>query len=382
MNIAATNWLAFTLPFEKSWGSAALSVSFVIFAGQIPQLFISPLAGVWIDRLNRRSLLLATQSLSMIQSFAVMALLLNNEITLQRLIALSLVQGLINSFDGPARQSLYVELLDDRKHLSNALSLNSTIVHLSRFLGPALAGLIIYNFGVAMCFFIDGLSYAAVLLALYMLQLRPRISQLQVSRKILTEFKEGLAYVRSVKPIFIFLIFSAVISFFAMSESALLPSFASQVLNGNEKTYGLLVSAAGLGALMASLYLTVGFSKNNIEKLITTSGVGLGTFLVLFALSRNIYLSFVLNLAVGGCLLFVLAGCNIVLQNQVEDQKRGRVMALAHVAFLGMAPLGSLWGGAFASRIGVPAVLILAGAACFIASLVLAKNFYPREVVV
>ncbi len=368
----ASSWLVFRLAGAAE-SSEAIMLGVVGFAAQIPVFVMAPVAGVWIDRWNKHTILLATQTLSMLQSFTLAALALSNVITIGQLVLLNLAQGAINAWDIPARQALAVDMVDDRDDLSNAIALNSSMMHTARLIGPALAGYLIYAVGEGYCFLIDGFSYLAVIGALAAMRLKPHVRPAAAARATQL-LREGFGYAFGFRPIRALMAMVAVTSLVAMSQSTLMPIFAARVLGGGERTLGWLLGSAGLGALVGSLYLASRRSVVGLGRVIAIACAMLGLGLVGVALSHWLALTMPLLVLVGLAMVVEVAACNTVLQTIVHDDKRGRVMALFTMSFLGVAPLGSLLAGGVASQIGAPLTLALAGGVCLLASAAFARE--------
>ncbi len=362
MTRVATAWLVYRLT-----GSAVL-LGVVSFSGQIPAFFLAPLAGVWVDRWDRHRTLVATQALSMLQSFALAVLALGGIIRIWEIICLALAQGLINAFDMPARQSFVVQMVDKREDLGNAIALNSSMVNAARLVGPALAGMIVAAVGEGYCFLADGISYIAVIASL--LAMRISVAQArEARRRVLHELNDGWRYVTASVPIRSILALLGVMSLAGMPYMVLMPIFAVKVLHGGAHTLGFLMAATGLGALMGAANLALRKTVFGLGRRIALADALFGASLILFALSRTPWLSLIILTVTGFGMMQQMAASNTILQTIVADEKRGRVMAFYAVAFTGMAPFGSLLAGTLASRIGAPWTLMLGGGLCLAGSL-------------
>jgi MFS family permease len=298
-----------------------------------------------------------------VQSLGLAVLTLAKVITIHEILALSVFQGLINAFDMPGRQSFLVQMVDDKQDLQNAIALNSSMVNLARLVGPALAGLVIAAVGEGYCFAIDGVSYLAVILSLLLMRVRVAPSK-RATNSMLEQLQEGWSYVTGFRPIRTILTLFAVMSLMGMPFVVLMPIFASQVLHGGPHTLGYLMGASGVGALVSAISLTLRKSVRGLTTMIQISAALFGTGLILFGLSRNLVLSLMLMLVVGFGMMQGLAASNTVIQTLVPEDKRGRVMSYYTVAFVGMAPFGSLLAGALAHRFGAPHAVMITGACC------------------
>ncbi len=357
MTRVATGWLVYRLT-----GSAFL-LGLVSFAGQIPILFLGPVAGVWVDRLNRHRVLVITQVLSMLESFALAGLALAHVITVNEIIWLNLFQGAVNAFDMPARQAFVFEMVEDPADLGNAIALNSSLVNAARLIGPSIAGLIIALMGEGPCFLIDGFSYIAVILSLLAMSVAPRPPKPE-EQSVWSELREGWAYVRGFRPISSILLLLTLISLVGMPYTALMPIFAGKILHGGAHTLGFLMAAVGVGALVGAVRLAARQTVLGLGRVIPMTAAGFGASLFAFAASHHLWLSLGLLVVTGFCFMQQMAASNTILQTIVENEKRGRVMSFYAMAFQGVAPFGSLIAGAAAGRIGAPYTLMMGGALC------------------
>jgi MFS family permease len=362
MTRLATTWLVYHLTHS------ALLLGVVSFAGQIVAFLLAPVAGVWVERLNRRKMLVWTQAAAAGQSLALAALTLAHVITLWEIIGLSALQGLINAFDMPGRQSFLVQMVEDRNDLSNAIAINSSMANGARLIGPAIAGLVIGAAGEGWCFLIDGFSYFAVIASLLLMRIRP----MEIGRNassMLEQMREGWDYVRTFRPIRTILLLFAMISLMGYPYAVLLPVFAGQVLHGGATTLGWLTGATGIGALVSALSLAVRKSVVGLTGMLQVAAAMLGVALILFGVSHTLWLSLVLMVFAGFGLMQVAAASNTIIQSLVPEDKRARAMSYYTTAFFGAAPFGSLLAGTLAHRIGAPHTVMLSGAFCIAGSL-------------
>lgn len=359
MTRVATSWLVYRLTHS------AFLLGIVGFAGQIPTFLLGPFAGVWVDRWSRHRTLVVTQILSMAQSFVLAGLALAGVITIADILWLSLAQGIINAFDMPARQAFVVEMVENREDLGNAIALNSSMVNAARLLGPSIAGVIIAAFGEGYCFLIDGFSYLAVIASLLLMHLAGR-SRAHSQKAVLHELREGWTYVRRSLPIQSLLLLLALVSLVGMPYTVLMPIFAAQVLHGGAHTLGFLMGASGVGALGGAVFLAARKSVLGLGRMVPQAAALFGAGLIAFGFSRSLWLSLLLMLIVGGAMMVQMASTNTILQTIVEDNKRGRAMSFYSMAFLGMAPFGSLLAGMLASKVGAPRAVMLTGSFCIV----------------
>ena len=357
MTRVATSWLIYRLT------GSALLLGLVSFAGQIPTFLLAPFAGVMVDRLDRRKMLVWTQTLAAIQSLALAVLTLTKVINVHEVLWLSVLQGLINAFDMPGRQSFLVQMVEDRKDLGNAIALNSSMVNIARLVGPALAGIVIGSVGEGYCFLIDGVSYLAVIASLLMMRVKIAAS-LPSKASMLEQLKDGWTYVTGFPPVRTILSLFALISLMGMPFMVLMPIFAAQVLHGGPHTLGFLLGASGVGALISAVSLALRKTVRGLTTMIQVSAALFGLGLIGFGLSRFLPLSLLLMLIVGFGMMQGMAASNTVIQTLVPDDKRGRVMSFYTMAFMGMSPFGSLLAGSLADRFGAPHAVMITGAFC------------------
>jgi MFS family permease len=362
MTRLATSWLVYRLT------SSALLLGIVGFAGQIITFLVAPFAGVLIERLDRRKLIVWTQIAAAVQSLTLAVLTLAHVITLTEVIALTALQGLINAFDMPARQSFLVQMVEDRTDLGNAIAINSSMANGARLIGPAIAGVVIGIVGEGWCFLIDGVSYIAVIASLLLMRIKP----LNIERKantMLEQMREGWDYVSTFRPVRTILLIFGLVSLMGYPYSVLLPIFAGQVLHGGAYTLGWLTTASGVGALISALSLAVRKSVVGLTRMIQISSAIFGTALILFGLSHTLWLSLILMVFVGFGMIQSSSVSNTIIQTLVPEDKRARVVGYYMMAFFGTAPFGSLLAGALAHRIGAPHTVILTGAVCIAGSI-------------
>lgn len=360
MQGVAMSWLVYRL------SGSALLLGVIGFVSQIPTLAIAPFAGVIADRWDRRRLLIATQAFALVQAFVLAALVLTGVIRIWEIVVLSALLGIVNSFDVPIRQSFVVEMVG-KEDLANAIALNSSMFHGTRLIGPSLAGLLIGVMGEGICFLINGISYLAVICSLMAMRIVPRPRSTS-SPQVLTELKEGFTYAFTFTPIRSTLLLIALVSLLGIPYVILMPVFAKEILHGGPHTFGFLMTAAGVGSFAAAIYLASRKNVIGLGRLIAFSPAILGLSTIAFSFSRSLPLSLVFLAFAGFGLMLQIASSNTIIQTVVDDDKRGRVMSLYTISFLGMAPFGSLIAGALAGRIGAPYTVVLGGICCLLGS--------------
>jgi MFS family permease len=357
----ATGWLVYRLT------GSSLLLGVVAFCGQIPTLFLAPVAGVFVDRWNRHRVLVVTQVLSMVQSLALAVLALAGIITVAEVLVLQVFQGVINAFDTPARQAFVVTMIEDRADLSNAIALNSSMVNASRIIGPSIGGVLIAAVGEGWCFLLDAVSYLAVIASLRAMRVVTTAGGRPQTR-VWEELRTGFRYVAGFAPIRTVLLLLALVSMMGMPYTVLMPAVAVKLLHGDSHTLGWLMTASGVGALGGAVYLASRASVVGLGRAIAVATTVFGAGLVAFGLSRALWLSLLILPMIGAGFMVALAATNTIVQTITEEHLRGRVMAFYAMAFLGTAPLGSLLAGVLADRLGEPMTIMLGGGACILGS--------------
>lgn len=367
MQQVAMSWLVYRMT------NSAFLLGLVGFTGQIPTVIFGSFAGVYADRLNRRNLLIATQALSMSQAFGLAFLTLTGSIAVWHLIVLSIILGMVNAVDVPARQSFVVDMVENKNDLGNAIALNSFMFNGARLVGPSIAGILIAYVGEGFCFLLNGISFFFIILALLAMRSSQKVRS-QNSSAVFQELKDGFQYVAGFAPIRYIILLLGFVSFLNMPYVVLMPVFARDILQGSSHTLGFLMGATGIGALAGALYLASRKSVIGLGRLIVISTCIFGCGLIAFSFSRYLPLSLCLMLVTGFGMIVCMASCNTIVQTVVEEDKRGRVMSFYAMAFIGMAPFGSLIGGSIAHKIGAPLTLAL----CGVLSIAGAILFYRR----
>jgi MFS family permease len=367
MQQVAMGWLVYRLT------SSAFLLGLVAFGAQGPSFILAPIAGVLADRLNRRRIIIGAQAVMMVQASILTALVLTGSVEFWHVLVLSAVFGCASAFDIPARQSFLLEMVGNRDDLPNAIALNSSIFNAARLVGPAIAGFMIAQFGEGVAFLSNAASYIAVLVALLMIRVTPRPRIAGVAN-ILSNLREGFSYAYNFPPIRDVLLLVALVALFGIPFSVLLPVIAVKTLQGDARTLGFLMSATGFGALSGALYLAARESVRGLSRVVVASATLFGTSLIGIAFSRSLMLSCALLVFAGFGMMVQMAASNTFLQTVVEDDKRGRIMSLYTMAFIGVAPFGSLLAGALADRIGAAITIAAGGLICLVGVLMFARR--------
>jgi MFS family permease len=370
MQQIAEVWLVYRLTHS------AFYLGLVGFVSQIPGFILAPFAGVWVDAVDRRKLLIWTQVAAMLQAFIMAYLVMSDKITVPQIIVLSIIGGIIDAVDIPARQSFVIVMVEKREYLPNAIALNSSLMNSARLIGPSIAGFIIAAAGEGWCFIINGLSYVTIIAALWAMKLTPHTARLN-KKSLWGTLREGFFYVANFSPIWTSLGLLAMISLLGTPYSTLMPIFATQVLKGGPHTLGFLMAAAGLGAFTAAIRMAGRRTVLGLGRLIPLGMGGFALCLILFSFSHWFWLSCLILWGGGFCMMTGIASTNTLIQTIVDEDKRGRVMSFFTMAFFGTAPLGSLLAGSLASHFGAPLTIRFGGALCFVSAFIYATQL-PR----
>ncbi len=363
----ATPWLVYDLT------GSALLLGVVGFAGQIPTFFIAPFAGVLTDRLNKYHIMIATQMAAMTQAMVLALIYFSGDIRIWHIILLNTILGCVNAFDTPARQSFMIEMVEKREDLSNAIALNSSMVNGAKLLGPSIAGMLIALTGEGVCFLINGVSYIFVITSLLLMRVTPG-KPARRNTSILREMKEGVTYALEFAPVKYIIALLALVSLMGTSYTVIMPVMVKEVLGGGPNTFGFLMGASGMGALAGALYLASRRSVVGLFKFIPVAAVLFGAGLIALSFSRFIPLSLVLMIFVGLGNMLQMASSNTLLQTIIDDDKRGRIMSLYAMAFMGTLPFGSILAGSMARLFGPDSTILLGGITCLAGGLFFARK--------
>jgi len=363
MQQLAMSWLVYRMT-----GSAWL-LGVVSFLNMLPAFLFSPIAGVLADRHDKRKMLIAAQTAAMLQAFTLAALVLGGWVQIWHIVFLGMILGFVNAFDMPIRQSFIVEMLGGKEDLNNAIALNSSIVNGARMVGPALAGLAVAAVGEGFCFLLNAVSFIAVIIALYKMDI-PRRRAAPGRGSVLPEIMAGFQYLLATPPLAHILLLMGTVSLFGMAYQVLMPVYVEQVLKGGPETLGIVMGAAGAGALCAAVALAARKSPGKLLPAIPVAAAAFGGTLILLSLVKSLPLAVCVIALLGFAMMTQIAASNTMLQSISADDMRGRVMAYYTMAFLGLAPFGGLYSGSVAQWIGVRAAFAISGAACMAGALI------------
>lgn len=354
MQKTAVSWVVYSLTHSK------FMLGMTLFASMFPSFLFSTLGGVVADRYDRFKVLLTTQVISMIQAVLLTLLVYFNQYSIWQILALSVLLGTVNAFDVPARQSLVYDMVDDKKDLPNALALNSSMVNLSRLIGPAIAGIAIEKLGEAVCFGLNALSFIAVIGSLLLMRL-PRYMAKPHTKKIIEELKEGFAYVKNESFISFIIVMLAGMSLFVLPFNTLIPVYAKDIFKGTASTFGVIDSAIGLGALVGAFYLASLPAGKNLHRVLAVNTLIFGVGLMLFSHAPYYLLALLFAALSAFGMMSQITVTNTIIQTTVSPDMRGRVISIYVMAFFGLQPLGGLLVGFVSQHIGVQDTVLLEG---------------------
>lgn len=354
MQKTAVSWVVYELTHSK------FMLGLTLFASMFPSFLFSFLGGVAADRYNRFRLLVATQVASMLQAIILTLLVFTRHYNVWEIIVLSVVLGIINAFDVPARQSLVYEMVDDKADLPNALALNSSMVNLSRLIGPGIAGLIIEKLGDDVCFGLNAVSFIAVIGSLLMMRL-PKYEAKPHPKNVFGELKEGFDYLKATPSISFVMLMLAAISLFVLPYSTLIPVYAKDIFKGTASTFGVIDSVIGLGAFSGAIFLASLKPGADLKKILAINTFVFGAGLALFAHETNYPLALLFATISGFGMMSQITISNTLIQTTVAPEMRGRVISFYAMAFFGMQPLGGLIIGSVSQWIGVQNTILAEG---------------------
>ncbi|MFA9476821.1 MFS transporter [Phycisphaerales bacterium AB-hyl4] len=363
MSLMAMGWLVYRLTNDP------FMLGLLGFCMHVPTFILSPLGGALVDRWNRRTVMIVAQSVDMLTMLTLATLTLTGNVEVWHILLGCSALGIAKAFDLPARQSLVVEIIEHRDDLPNAIALNSSMFHGARMLGPVLGGVIIWLApvnGEGFCFLLDGLSYIAVIGALFALRLTAR-REPETRKHLLHDMREGFAHAFGFAPMRALMILMGTIALVGIPYGTLLPAIARDVLHGTERTYSLLVAAGGMGAFVGAMYLAGRSSVLGLGRIIAICTIMFGLSLALFSFSTHLAFSLPLLVIAGAVSMVAMAGTNTIIQTLVDDAMRGRVMSFFGMTFMGAMPMGALMAGKLATIIGPTTTIMIGGFASALA---------------
>jgi len=371
MQRTAVIWVVYSMTHS------AFLIGVTIFAEQFPSFLFSFVGGVAADRYNRYPIIRITQIASIVQAVLLAILVVTGHMIIWMILVLSVILGIINAFDVPARQSLIHEVVADQADLPNAVALTTAMASLAQMLGPALSGIVLSAFGAAVCFLINAASFGGVMLSLILMKLPPPTPK-KSERKIINEFKEGFIYLKEARVIRLTILLLALVSLLVLPYNTVLPVFAKVIFKGDATTFGYINSFIGAGAIAGTIYLASRKSGSNLKQILFVSTIMLGIGLICFGLIKNFPLAMFFAVLAGFGSIAQFTISNIIVQSQSEPHMRGRVISILLMAIFGMAPLGSVITGAVSERIGAPITVVVQGIIALVLALVFIKFLTGR----
>jgi MFS family permease len=349
MQRTAVSWVIYSLTHS------AFMLGLAVFAQQFPSFLLSLFGGIVADRHSKYKILLVTQTASMIQAVLLAILILTNHYVIWEILTLSVILGIINAFDVPARQPMVHEMVNDKEDIANALALNSGMVNIARLVGPALSGLVLQMFGAGVCFSINALSFVAVLTSLLLMRF-PAFTPSPVKKKVLSELSEGFEYLKATPSIGIVILMMTFLGLLVLPYDTMMPIFAKVIFKGNAATFGYISSFVGLGAIAGSLFLAAASRKN--LKLILLAGTAILSFgMLCFSFISYFPVAMIFAVLIGFGSLAPMTACITIIQMEALPNMRGRVMSYMAMAYFGMLPLGSLLVGIVSQHFSAPVTM-------------------------
>jgi MFS family permease len=358
-------------------------VGVTLFATQFPSFLLSLFGGVVSDRYNRYKVLLTTQILSLIQAVLLTLLILLKHYTVFEILAISIILGIINAFDVPARQALVYDMVDDKADLSNAIALNSSMVNLAKVAGPVVAGIVLEKFGAGICFMLNAVSFLAVIISLLFMRFSKPIPH-NKSKKVMSEFKDGFAYLKATPSIGLIILFLAIMGLLVLPYNTLIPYYANVIFKGHASTFGWLNGCIGLGALIGTIFLASLKPGADLRRILLISTLIFGVGLILFSHIANFWVASFFAVIMGFGMMAQVTVSNTIIQTTVAPEMRGRVISYFAMAFFGMLPLGALVIGGLSNLIGSPNTILAEGIAALIIfcvfSFLMRKEILKRKI--
>ena len=354
MQRTGVSWVIYTMTHST------FMLGLTVFASQFPSFLFSLFGGIISDRYNRYKILLLTQTASMIQAVLLAILALTNHFVIWEILTLSVILGVINAFDVPARQPLVHEMVSDKADLPNALALNSSMNNLARLLGPALSGIVLVKFGAGICFLFNAISFVAVIISLLMMKLTPYKPPEQ-KKKISSEITEGFMYLKRTPAIGMVILMLSLVSLLVLPYNTLLPVFAKVTFKGDAATFGYINSFIGLGAVAGTIFLASLKAGADLKRVLLGSTIIFGIGLILFSHINYFPLAMLFAVLSGFGTMAPSTICVTIIQVEADSNMRGRVISVVAMAMFGMLPLGSLLTGAVSQKIGAPNTLLYQG---------------------
>lgn len=374
MQRTSVSWVIYTMTHSE------FMLGVAIFSQQFPSFLLSLYGGIISDRYNRYKIILITQTAAMIQAILLAILILSNKAMVWEILSLSVLLGIINAFDVPARQPMVNEMIGDKKELPNAIALNSSMVNLARIVGPSLSGIILETYGAGICFLLNALSFVAVLTSLLMMKLPP-YSPNPVRKNAVSELKEGVQYIKQMPTIAFAILMIGSMSLLVLPYETLLPVFAKEIFKGNAATFGYIRSFIGLGAIAGTIFLASLKGNMDLRKVLLINTGIMGVGLLFFSHITNFPIAMLFAVIVGFGAMSQNTICNTLIQVNTASHMRGRIISFYTMAFFGMLPLGSLLLGTVSERTGTPNAIFVQGIVAIVIALLFSRFFLRSKLI-
>jgi MFS family permease len=371
MQRTAVVWVIYSLTHS------AFMLGLAIFAQQFPSFLLSLFGGIVADRYSRYKILLFTQTASMLQAILLAVLILANHYVIWEIMTLSVILGIINAFDVPARQPMVHDMVNNKEDIANALAFNSAMVNMARLVGPALSGIVLQAFGAGVCFSLNAVSFVAVIASLLLMKLPKFISPV-IKKKVTSELSEGFEYLKLTPTIGIVILMLTFLSLLVLPYDTMVPVFAKVIFEGDAATFGYISSFIGLGAILASLFLASVKSGTDLKIILIISTAILGVGLIFFSRISYFPVAMLFGVLIGFGSLTPMTACITIVQMEAASHMRGRVMSYVAMAYFGMLPLGSLLTGIISQKITAPLTMLCQGVIAIIIAIIFA-NIMRRE---
>jgi MFS family permease len=354
MQRTAVSWVIYSLTHSP------FMLGLAVFAQQFPSFLFSLIGGIYADRHSKLKILIVTQTASMIQAVLLAVLILTKHYVIWEILSLSVVLGIINAFDVPARQPMVHEMVNDKEDIANALALNSAMVNFARLVGPALSGIVLQMFGAGVCFSLNALSFMAVITSLLLMKL-PKFTPPAVKKHVMDELSEGFKYLKETPSIGIVIVMIICLSLLVLPYDTMIPVFAKVIFKGDAATFGYISSFMGLGAIGGTFILASAKKGANLKMVLLLGSAILSFGLIFFSMITYFPVAMVFAVMIGLGSLLPMTVSITIIQMEAAPNMRGRVMSYIAMGFFGMLPLGSLLVGTISQKIGAPATMLCQG---------------------
>jgi MFS family permease len=374
MQRTAVIWVVYSITHS------AFLLGVTIFAEQIPSFLLSVFGGIASDRYDRYKVIKITQITSMIQAILLAALVISGHTMVWAILALSVILGIINAFDVPARQALVHDVVTSPEDLPNALSLTTATASLAQLAGPALAGIVLSLFGAGVCFLLNAASFAGVLISLLLMKL-PAHQPKTLQKNVIKELTEGFSYLKNTPDLGLIILMVAIISLFVLPYNTVIPIFAKVIFKGNASTFGYITSFVGVGAVSGTIFLASRKPGTPLKRILLVSTIMMGIGLIAFSQITNFPTAMIFAVIIGFGAIAQYTVSSITIQSESAPEMRGRVISIFLIAIFGMVPIGSVLIGAVSEHIGAPKTVLCEGIISLITALAFARFLMRKQTI-